>query len=88
MRPDVVVMDVRMPGMDGVTATRALTRAEDAPPVLVLTTFDEEEILAGSIRAGASGFLLKGRPPRTCSAPSVPSPTAAPGSTPPSPAGC
>ncbi|UNX53490.1 response regulator transcription factor [Georgenia sp. TF02-10] len=62
VRPDVVVMDVRMPGMDGVTATRALTRAEDAPPVLVLTTFDEEEILAGSIRAGASGFLLKGAP--------------------------
>lgn len=61
-RPDVVVMDVRMPGVDGVTATRALTRTDDAPPVLVLTTFDDEEILAGSLRAGAAGFLLKGAP--------------------------
>jgi DNA-binding NarL/FixJ family response regulator len=60
--PDVVVMDVRMPGVDGMTATRALTRLENAPPVLVLTTFDDEEILAGSLRAGAAGFLLKGAP--------------------------
>jgi DNA-binding NarL/FixJ family response regulator len=62
MRPDVVVMDVRMPGVDGVTATHALARTDDAPPVLVLTTFDDEEILVGSIRAGAAGFLLKGAP--------------------------
>jgi len=60
--PDVVVMDVRMPGVDGMTATRALSRSDDAPPVLVLTTFDDEEVLAGSIRAGAAGFLLKGAP--------------------------
>ncbi len=60
--PDVVVMDVRMPGVDGITATRTLTRSGDAPPVLVLTTFDEEEILAGALRAGAAGFLLKGAP--------------------------
>lgn len=59
-RPDVVVMDVRMPGVDGVTATRALTRSENPPPVLVLTAFDDDEIVAGSLRAGAAGILLKG----------------------------
>lgn len=62
LSPDVVVMDVRMPGTDGVTATRLL-RAEDvAPPVLVLTTFEDDEILAAALRAGAAGFLLKGVP--------------------------
>ncbi|MDN5854706.1 MAG: response regulator transcription factor, partial [Actinomycetia bacterium] len=60
--PDVVVMDVRMPGVDGVTATRALRATEGTPPVLVLTTFEDEEILAGALRAGAAGFLLKGVP--------------------------
>jgi DNA-binding NarL/FixJ family response regulator len=59
---DVVVMDVRMPVMDGVTATRALRSREGAPPVLVLTTFDDDEALAGALRAGASGFLLKDAP--------------------------
>jgi DNA-binding NarL/FixJ family response regulator len=62
LAPDVVVMDVRMPGVDGVTATRALRAAEGAPPVLVLTTFEDEEVLAGALRAGAAGFLLKGVP--------------------------
>ena len=62
LRPDVVVMDVRMPGVDGVAATAALTAEEDAPPVLVLTTFEDEEVLAGALRAGAAGFLLKGVP--------------------------
>lgn len=62
LEPDVVVMDVRMPGVDGITATQALTRIGGAPPVLVLTTFDEDEILAGALRAGAAGFLLKGAP--------------------------
>jgi DNA-binding NarL/FixJ family response regulator len=62
LRPDVVVMDVRMPRVDGVTATRELTGVPDAPPVLVLTTFEDEEILAGALRAGAAGFLLKGVP--------------------------
>jgi DNA-binding NarL/FixJ family response regulator len=62
MSPDVVVMDVRMPGVDGVTATRALTAIDGAPPVLVLTTFEDEAILAGALRAGAAGFLLKGVP--------------------------
>ena len=62
LRPDVVLMDVRMPTVDGVTATRELRRSPDAPPVLVLTTFDDDEALAGALRAGASGFLLKGVP--------------------------
>ncbi len=62
LRPDVVVMDVRMPGLDGVSATAQLRRRDDAPPVLVLTTFEDEEILAGALRAGAAGFLLKGVP--------------------------
>jgi DNA-binding NarL/FixJ family response regulator len=62
LRPDVVLMDIRMPGVDGVTATAALRRLPDSPPVLVLTTFDDDEILAAALRAGASGFLLKGTP--------------------------
>jgi DNA-binding NarL/FixJ family response regulator len=61
LQPDVVVMDVRMPDVDGITATRAL-QAADGPPVLVLTTFEDEAILAGALRAGAAGFLLKGVP--------------------------
>lgn len=61
-RPDVVVMDVRMPLVDGVVATELLRAAGDAPPVLVLTTFDDDEVLARALRAGASGFLLKGAP--------------------------
>ncbi len=61
-RPDVVVMDVRMPEVDGVTATRRLRAAGDQPPVLVLTTFEDDEVLAGALRAGAAGFLLKGVP--------------------------
>ena len=51
-----------MPEVDGVTATRRLRGVPDAPPVLVLTTFEDEEILAGALRAGAAGFLLKGVP--------------------------
>ena len=62
LQPDVVVMDVRMPGVDGVAATRLLRAVDGAPPVLVLTTFEDEEILAGALRAGAAGFLLKGVP--------------------------
>jgi DNA-binding NarL/FixJ family response regulator len=62
LRPDVVLMDVRMPRLDGVAATVALRRRDDAPPVLMLTTFEDAEILAASLRAGASGFLLKGVP--------------------------
>jgi DNA-binding NarL/FixJ family response regulator len=62
LSPDIVVMDVRMPGTDGVTATRQLRDRGVAAPVLVLTTFEDEEILAGALRAGAAGFLLKGVP--------------------------
>jgi DNA-binding NarL/FixJ family response regulator len=57
--PDVVLMDVRMPGMDGIEATRRLTSAGSAPRVLVLTTFDLDEYVYDALRAGASGFLLK-----------------------------
>ena len=62
LRPHVVVMDVRMPKVDGVTATRLLSGVPGSPPVLVLTTFEDEEVLAGALRAGAAGFLLKGVP--------------------------
>ena len=62
LAPDVVLMDVRMPLVDGVQATRALRAVDDAPPVLALTTFDDDEVLAGMLRAGASGFVLKGIP--------------------------
>jgi DNA-binding NarL/FixJ family response regulator len=60
--PDVVLMDVRMPFVDGVQATLQLKRRESSPPVLALTTFDDDEALAGMLRAGASGFVLKGVP--------------------------
>jgi DNA-binding NarL/FixJ family response regulator len=58
-RPDVVLMDVRMPGMDGLTATRLLTSTGDGARVLVLTTFDLDEYVFEALRCGASGFLLK-----------------------------
>jgi len=59
-RPDVVLMDIRMPGMDGVTATRRiLGTVEPAPKIIVLTTFDLDEYVYAALRAGASGFLLK-----------------------------
>jgi DNA-binding NarL/FixJ family response regulator len=60
LRPDVVLMDVRMPVVDGVQATRELRRDGSSPPVLALTTFDDDEVLAAMLRAGASGFILKG----------------------------
>jgi DNA-binding NarL/FixJ family response regulator len=59
LRPDVVVMDLRMPVMDGVEATRRMTTAAAPPRVLVLTTFDADEYVVEALRAGASGFLLK-----------------------------
>ncbi|RAK27481.1 LuxR family two component transcriptional regulator [Actinoplanes lutulentus] len=62
-RPDVVLMDIRMPGVDGLTATELLRRRPEAPEVLVLTTFDADEFVLGALRAGASGFLLKDTPP-------------------------
>ncbi len=64
LRPDVVLMDLRMPRLDGVAATRAITGAPGAPRAfLMLTTFDRDEHLYDAIRAGAGGFLLKSSPP-------------------------
>jgi DNA-binding NarL/FixJ family response regulator len=62
-RPDVVCMDVRMPVMDGIEATRRLVAAEQPPRVLVLTTFDLDVHVYDALRAGASGFLVKDAPP-------------------------
>ncbi len=62
MKPDLVIMDARMKRMGGAEATRLLRGRADAPPVLILTTFDDDEILSASLRAGASGFQLKDAP--------------------------
>jgi DNA-binding NarL/FixJ family response regulator len=59
LRPDVVLMDVRMPDLDGIGATRELARAASTARVVILTTFEEDDYVFGALRAGASGFLLK-----------------------------
>lgn len=58
-RPDVMLMDVRMPVVDGIEATRRITSVDDAPRVIILTTFEQDEYVFEALRAGASGFLLK-----------------------------
>ncbi len=64
LRPDVVLMDIRMPNMDGLAATENLCAGEDPPAVLVLTTFDSDEYVLRALRLGAHGFLLKDTSPR------------------------
>ncbi|WP_028476426.1 response regulator transcription factor [Nocardia sp. CNY236] len=61
-RPQVVLMDLRMKRMGGIDATRLLRARGSGPPVLVLTTFDDDQLLSGALRAGAAGFLLKDSP--------------------------
>ncbi|MFI5956438.1 response regulator [Cryptosporangium sp. NPDC051539] len=63
LMPDVVLMDIRMPGMDGLTATQLLTERADPPAVVVLTTFDLDAYVYEALRAGASGYLLKDAEP-------------------------
>lgn len=62
-RPDVVLMDIRMPRVDGLAATELLRRRGDSPQIIVLTTFHADEYVLRALRAGASGFLLKDTPP-------------------------
>ncbi len=62
LRPDVVLMDIRMPGIDGIEATRRIAAGEEPPRVIVLTTFDRDEYVYEALRAGASAFLLKDAP--------------------------
>jgi DNA-binding NarL/FixJ family response regulator len=63
LAPDVILMDIRMPGTDGLTATEAVRRRAGAPEVVILTTFDADEHVLRALRAGAAGFILKDTPP-------------------------
>jgi DNA-binding NarL/FixJ family response regulator len=68
LRPDVVLMDIRMPVMDGLTATRQILALPEPPQVAVLTTFHADEYVYAALAAGAAGFLLKDTPPREIAA--------------------
>src|SRR5690625_5163610 len=63
-RPDVLLMDVRMPGLDGIAATTAVSALPNPPKIIMLTTFDMDEYVFQALEAGASGFLLKDTPPQ------------------------
>ncbi len=63
LAPDVILMDIRMPGTDGLTATETVRRRTGAPEVVILTTFDADEHVLRALRAGAAGFILKDTPP-------------------------
>lgn len=67
-RPDIVLMDIRMPGMDGIEATRRITAFPEPPKVLVLTTYDIDDHVVRALRAGATGFLLKDEDPEALAA--------------------
>lgn len=63
LHPDVVLMDIRMPGVDGLNATETIRARPDAPEIIVLTTFDTDDYVLRALRVGAAGFLLKDTPP-------------------------
>ncbi|MGC4808711.1 response regulator [Micromonospora sp. DT233] len=64
-RPDLVLMDLRMPGVDGLTAIERINARPDAPPIVVLTTFDADQYVLRALRLGATGFLVKSTPPES-----------------------